>query len=55
MNAYGDPENWYLFYGRIRPSWIRAVDKKPEETADVYWDTMREEWVLPSAITKNAR
>ena len=28
MNAYGDPENWYIFEGRIKPSWIRKVEKK---------------------------
>jgi hypothetical protein len=47
LNAYGDPENWHIFKGKIKPSWIRAIDKKPEDE-DVYWDTMREEWVLPS-------
>ena len=28
MNAYGDPENWYVFIGRIKPRWIRQVDGK---------------------------
>ena len=28
MNAYGDPENWYVFEGRIKPSWIRSVENK---------------------------
>jgi len=28
LNAYGDPENWYVFNGRIKPGWIREVEKK---------------------------
>jgi hypothetical protein len=28
MNAYGDPDNWYVFQGRIKPGWIRQVEQK---------------------------
>jgi hypothetical protein len=28
MNAYGDPENWFVFQGRIKSGWIRRVERK---------------------------
>jgi hypothetical protein len=28
-------ENWYLFFGRIPPGWIRQVDKKPGDLREV--------------------
>jgi len=28
MNEFGDPENWYVFRGRIKPGWIRQVEEK---------------------------
>ena len=28
LNAYGDPENWFVFQGRIKPGWIRQVEQK---------------------------
>lgn len=28
FNTYGDPENWWVFKGRIKPSWIKTVEKK---------------------------
>ncbi len=28
LNAYGDPDNWYVFQGRIKPGWIRQVEQK---------------------------
>ncbi len=28
MNAFGDPENWYIFNGIIPVSWIVAIDQK---------------------------
>jgi len=28
FNAYGGPENWYVFRGRIKPSWIRQIVQK---------------------------
>ena len=31
LNAYGDPENWYVFRGRIKAGWIRKVDLKNGE------------------------
>ena len=34
MNAYGDPENWFVFQGRIKPGWIRRVEQKEKETAE---------------------
>lgn len=29
LNSKGDPENWYLYRGRVRPSWVRRVDARP--------------------------
>lgn len=26
LEAYGDPENWHIFQGRIKPQWITQVD-----------------------------
>lgn len=31
FNDYGDPENWWVFAGRIRPGWIREVEAKEGE------------------------
>lgn len=31
LNYYGDPENWYLFQGRIKPGWIREIENKARE------------------------
>ncbi len=28
MNAFGDPENWWVFKGRVKPAWIRKVVEK---------------------------
>jgi hypothetical protein len=28
FNTYGDYENWWIFKGRIKPSWIKSVEKK---------------------------
>ena len=28
LNAYGGPENWHVFRGRIKPSWIRQIVQK---------------------------
>jgi len=25
LNDFGDPENWYVFKGRIKPGWFREV------------------------------
>lgn len=30
LNAFGDPENWYVFKGRIKPGWIRKVEYKEQ-------------------------
>lgn len=29
LNSFGDPENWRLYRGKIRPEWIKAVEIKP--------------------------
>lgn len=29
LNGEYDPENWYVYQGRIRPIWIRRVDARP--------------------------
>jgi hypothetical protein len=26
LSSQGDPENWYVFMGRVKPGWIRRVD-----------------------------
>lgn len=28
LNTYGDPKNWYVFDGRIKPGWIRQIRPK---------------------------
>jgi hypothetical protein len=28
LNTYGDPENWRLYQGRIKPGWFRQIDLK---------------------------
>jgi len=28
-------DNWYLFFGRIPPGWIRQVDKKPRGCSEI--------------------
>lgn len=28
LNTYGDPENWWVLKRRIKPGWIRGVEKK---------------------------
>ena len=30
LNAYGDPQNWWIFRGWIRPSWVVAIDENPK-------------------------
>ncbi len=25
LNCYGDPENWFVYHGRIPPEWIKKV------------------------------
>lgn len=27
LNGLGDPENWYLFRGRVSPGWFRGVER----------------------------
>lgn len=34
LNAFGDPENWYVFQGRIKPGWIRQVEQKEAQHED---------------------
>jgi hypothetical protein len=29
LNAAGDPQNWYLYKGRVPPGWFRRVDRRP--------------------------
>jgi hypothetical protein len=29
LGAFGDPENWRLFHGRIKPAWIDRIDNHP--------------------------
>jgi len=29
LNAFGDPENWYLFRGIVRPEWFKKVSRNP--------------------------
>jgi hypothetical protein len=28
LNSLGDPENWMLFRGRVKPAWIRRVERR---------------------------
>lgn len=30
LNLYGDPKNWFVFEGTIKPSWFRKIDANPE-------------------------
>ncbi len=30
LNCLGDPENWRIFHGRIKPGWIKQVDFKKD-------------------------
>lgn len=30
LESFGDPENWYIFQGPIRPEWIVEVDFNPK-------------------------
>jgi len=29
LNSFGDPQNWYLFYGIVKPKWFREVLENP--------------------------
>lgn len=29
LSEFGDPENWYVYKGIIKPQWIRKVTKNP--------------------------
>ena len=29
LSCYGDPENWYIFKGNIKPDWIKEIRVKP--------------------------
>lgn len=29
LEAYGDPENWHIYQGQIKPNWILKVDFNP--------------------------
>ena len=29
LNAYGDPDNWYVYHGNIPPNWIEKVYYNP--------------------------
>ena len=29
LNLYGDPENWYLFKGIVKPEWFKKVARNP--------------------------
>lgn len=26
LSSFGDPENWYIFQGEIKPDWITKID-----------------------------
>ena len=28
LNEYGDPENWYIFFGKVKTSWFREITEK---------------------------
>jgi hypothetical protein len=30
LNTYGDPWNWRLFVGRVKPGWFGKIDRKPK-------------------------
>ena len=34
LNSYGDPENWYVYRGKIPPKWFRAIDFRPGTLAE---------------------
>lgn len=40
LNSYGDPENWFVYRGRIPPAWFRAIDFQPEAIPGK-WDVPR--------------
>jgi len=29
LNMFGDPENWYVFHGIVRPEWMKKVSARP--------------------------
>jgi hypothetical protein len=31
LSSHGDPENWWIFNGRIKPSWILKSEAKHDE------------------------
>lgn len=35
LNAFGDPENWYVYADRIKPGWFRGIDSHPGRTFEV--------------------
>ncbi len=32
LSCYGDPDNWYLYFGKIKPKWIKQIDKNESRT-----------------------
>lgn len=35
LNAHGDPEHWFLYFGILRPIHFLAIDKNPSRTRDL--------------------
>lgn len=35
LNAYGDPENWHVFSGKINPSWVVEIVQNPSMTREI--------------------
>lgn len=33
LEAYGDPEHWYVYVGRIPSAWVRGVESRPAVVA----------------------
>lgn len=29
LSAYGDPENWFIYQGQIKPDWIVKIEERP--------------------------
>lgn len=50
LSSKGDPENWYLFHGVIKPSWIRdavpnpAIKKKPMKEAIEFMQSLKKQY-----------
>lgn len=30
LNSYGDPENWWIYVGKVKPNWFREIKRKGE-------------------------